>query len=191
MRNQAHAQLSYFISDCYSIHTGTSCIPHRSGNCSMAYSEPTPRQGCVSVTINSKVYVWGGKTSSGDTSHLSNLYIFDIGTEKWQAHSIAGQHPPGFFECAAAQFANKLYVYGGVNEKNRNTRSLYCLDLDLLLWKELLSSYYYRERGPMPKHSCGMVVHDDKIYIFGGFSVYKVTNELHVFIPTTGMYLTS
>ena len=157
----------------------------------MAFPEPTSRQGCVSATINSRVYVWGGKTVSADTSYLENLYILDSRTEKWLSRPITGQHPPGYWYCAAAQDANFLYVYGGRDEHGYipgslygYTGSLYCLDLDLLSWTELSP---HIQRGPKKKRSCGMVVREDKIILFGGHTAAGDTDELHMFNLSTGM----
>ena len=152
----------------------------------MAFSEPPPAAGCVSATINSTVYVWGGKTESGDTSHLANVYILDTSTEKWQSRPITGQQPLGFYNCAAAQVGNLLYVYGGWDEYERDTGSLYCLDLELFSWKELSPHIY--NAGPKAKSLCGMVFHEDKIFLFGGKSGDMRTNEMHVFNLSTGMY---
>ena len=146
----------------------------------MAVPEPSPRRGCVSATINSRVYVWGGFTASRDTS---NLYILDSHTEKWLSRPITGQHPPGYRYCAAAQDANLLYVYGGEDKHGKSTGSLYRLDLDHLSWKELSP---HIQSGPKKKVSCGMVVQEDKIILFGGYTgVY--TDELHMFNLSTGM----
>ena len=101
-------------------------------------AEPPAVKGCVSATINSRVYVWGGLTASRDTSHLANLYILDSRTEKWLSRPITGQHPPGYCFCAAAQDGNLLYVYGGRDEHDKRTGSFFRLDLDLLSWTELL-----------------------------------------------------
>ena len=148
----------------------------------MAFSEPPPRRGCVSATINSRVYVWGGETAS---DHLANLYILDSRTEKWLSHPITGQRPTGYCYCAAAQDANLLYVYGGVDEHFQSTGSLYCLDLDLLSWTELSPHIH---GGPKKKHGCGMVVQEDKIFLFGGFTDDGgYTNELHMFSLSTGI----
>ena len=149
----------------------------------MAFPEPTPRKGCVSATINSRVYVWGGLAGLGDTSHLANLNILDSRAEKWLSHPITGQHPPGYSVCAAAQDANLLYVYGG-SVNGKNTGSLYCLDLDLLSWTELSP---HIQGGPKKKRSCGMVVQEDKIILFGGHADDGSTNELHMFNLSTGM----
>ena len=150
----------------------------------MAFPEPTPRLGCVSATINSRVYVWGGGTASGDTSTLANLYILDSRTEKWLSRSITGQHPSGYRYCAAAQDANLLYVYGGEDKHGKSTGSLYCLDLDLLSWTELSP---HIQGGPKKKYSCGMVVQEDKIILFGGIAAAGYTDELHMFNLSTGM----
>ena len=148
-------------------------------------AEPPAAHGCVSATINSRVYVWGGRTASGDTSHLANLYILDSRTEKWLSRPITGQHPPGFYYCAAAQDANLLYVYGGWDEHGKDTGSLYCLDLDLLSWTELSP---HTHDGPKKKSGCGMVVREDKIVLFGGrTNDGGYTNELHIFNISTGI----
>ena len=150
----------------------------------MAFPEPTPRRGCVAATINSRVYVWGGSTASRDTSHLANLFILDSRTEKWLSRPITGQHPPGYKYCAAAQDTNLLYVYGGSDEHNKYTGSLYCLDLDLLSWTELSP---HVQGGPKKKGSCGMVIQENKIILFGGNNAAGDTDELHMFNLSTGM----
>ena len=141
--------------------------------------------GCVSATINSRVYVWGGFTVPGDTSYLENLYIIlDSRTEKWLSHPITGQHPPGYKSCAAAQDANLLHVYGGLDENGKCTGSLYCLDLDLISWTELSPHIH---DGPKKKHNCGMVIQEDKIFLFGGQPDIGYTSELHMFNLSTGI----
>ena len=146
-------------------------------------AEPPAVRGCVSATINSRVYVWGGQTASRDTSHLENLYILDSRTEKWLSRPT-GQHPPGYYYCAAAQDGNLLYVYGGLDEHNKDTGSLYCLDLDLLTWTELSPHIH---DGQKKKRGCGMVVQEGKIFLFGGETYDIATNELHMFSLSTGI----
>ena len=148
-------------------------------------AEPPAVEGSVSAAINSRVYVWGGEASSGDTTHLANLYILDSRTEKWLSSPITGKHPPGYYYCAAAQDANLLYVYGGLDEHKKYTGSLYCLDLDLLSWTELSPHIH---GGPKKKRGCGMVVQEDKIFLFGGRTDDGgYTNELHMFNLSTGI----
>ena len=147
-------------------------------------AEPPAVYGCVSATINSRVYVWGGKTESGDTSHLANLYILDSRTEKWLSRPITGQHPPGYYHCAAAQDGNLLYVYGGLDKHDKRTGSFFRLDLDLLSWTELSPHIH---NGPKKKDSCRIVIQEDKIVLFGGDTYDGLTNELHMFSLSTGI----
>ena len=150
----------------------------------MAFVDLPARAGCVSATIDSKVFIWGGELSAGkDTSHLNNLYVIDTLRETWKPCPITGKHPQGYKFCSSTQSGNVLYVYGG-DDNNDRTGLLFSLDLDLALWKELSSHVH---NGPRKKVASGMVVHEDKIIIFGGLTDdVEYTNELHVFDLSTG-----
>ena len=151
----------------------------------MAFVEPSGRKGCVSAKIDSKVFVWGGGlTDKRDTSHLKNLYILDTLTEVWKSKSITEEHPGGYKYCCSAQSGNVLYVYGGVDENDEKTGSLFSLNLDILSWRELSTHVHDR---PSKKHSGGMVVQGDKIILFGGYIAKGRTNELHIFDISKGM----
>ena len=152
----------------------------------MAFVEPLGRAGCVSATIDSKVFVWGGELTDGeDTSHLKNIYILDTLKENWKSKSINGEHPRGYQYCCSAQSGNVLYVYGGLDETNIRTGSLFSLNLDVLSRKEL--SHHVHD-GPSKKHGGGIFVQGDKIILFGGYTGDDDwTNELHIFNLSTGM----
>ena len=152
----------------------------------MAFVEPSGRAGCVSATIDSKVLVWGGTlTDQQDTSHLKNIYILDTLNEKWTSKSTTGEHPRGYQFCCSAQSGNVLYVYGGLDENDEYTGSLFSLNLDILSWRELSP---HVQDGPRKKHSGGMIVRGEKIILFGGFTEdVEETNELHIFDLSTGM----
>ena len=150
--------------------------------------EPLAREGSISATIDSKVFIWGGELAvtedtSKDTSHLKNLYILDALRETWTSRPFTGEHPQGFKYCSSTQSGNVLYVYGGFNKQNQTTGSLFSLNLDLALWRELSP---HVPHGPWKKSGSGMVVHGEKIIIFGGYTEdQQVTNELHVFDIST------
>ena len=153
----------------------------------MAFVDLPARAGCVSATIDSKVFIWGGVLSAiEDTSHLKNLYVLDTLRETWKSCPITGEHPLGYKYCSTTQSGNTLYVYGGSDEYNHKTGSLFSLelDLDLALWKELSPHVH---NGPRNKAGSGMVVYRDKIIIFRGYTEDEAdTNELHVFDLSTG-----
>ena len=152
----------------------------------MAFVEPSGRVGCVSATIDSKVFIWGGRlTNHKDTSHLKNIYILDTLKENWKSKSINGEHPRGYLYCCSAQSGNLLYVYGGGDENNKDRGSLLILNLDILSWRELSPHVH---DGPKKKKSGGMAVLGDKIILFGGYTGDgRLTNELHIFNLSTGM----
>ena len=151
----------------------------------MAFVDLPARAGCVSATIASKVFIWGGElAASEDTSHLKNLYVIDTLRETWNSCPITGKHPPGYKYCSSTQSGNILYVYGGDDEHNDSTGSLFTLNLDLALWRELSPHVH---NGPRKKWRSGMVIHGDKIVMFGGLTkVFEFTNELHAFNLSTG-----
>ena len=153
----------------------------------MAFIEPAGRDGFISATIDSKVFVWGGElTDSKDTSHLKSLYIIDTLKENWKSKSTNGEHPQGHKYCCSAQSGNVLYVYGGLDENGENSGSLFSLNLDILSWRELSPHVH---DGPSKKNRGGMVVQGDKIILFGGVVTAdgRMTNELHIFNLSTGM----
>ena len=151
----------------------------------MAFIEPSGREGCVSATIDSKVLVWGGETDDEDTSHLKNIYILDTVNENWKYKSTTGEHPRGYRCCCSAQSSNVLYVYGGWDENDEHTGSLFSLNLDILSWRELSPHVH---DGPSKKISGGMIVQGEKIILFGGYiGDGDRTNELNIFDLSTGM----
>ena len=154
----------------------------------MAFVEPSGRARCISATIDSKVFVWGGELNYiEDTSHLKSLYIIDTLKENWKSKSINGEHPQGYEFCCSAQSGNVLYVYGGLDGNGGwlCSGSLFSLNLDILSWRELSPHVH---DGPSKKHSGGMIVRGDKIILFGGLTAdRRLTNDLHIFNLSTGM----
>ena len=152
----------------------------------MAFVEPSGSAGCVSATIDSKVFVWGGELNDEeDTSNLKNLYFLDTLNENWKSKSTTGEHPRGYKYCCSAQSGNVLYVYGGVDERRKLTGSLFSLNLDILSWRELSPHVH---DGPSKKQSGGMIVQGEKIILFGGYTEDgDRTNELNIFDLSTGM----
>ena len=149
----------------------------------MALLEPAARYSCVTATVDSRTYVWGGYTGPED---LQNLYFFDIVSGIWEFRPIAGQHPPGFYSCSFALVNNFLYIYGGKALLNEDTGALFCLDLYRFSWREV-SPNIHRCNGPKKKTGSGMFIHEDKVYLFGGDCNGQFTNELHVFNLSKGI----
>ena len=111
--------------------------------------------------------MWGGRTKDflEEKSELaSSVHSFDPLLEFWDVNKISGVPPPGPRSGAFASAGHYVYLYGGTDE-SRFHSSLHQLDTRSWTWKQLSSA------GPMRKVACGMVAHDSKLVLFGGYGV--------------------
>ena len=127
--------------------------------------EPSPRWGHYSALVEEKFCVWGGRTKDflQEKSELtSSIHSFDPFLEFWAKNKLSGVPPPGLYLGACASAGHHVYLYGGT-DGSRFQSSLHQLDTRSWTWKQLSRS------GPMRKRACGMVAHDSKLVLFGGY----------------------
>ena len=145
--------------------------------------------------------MWGGRTedfSERKSELASSVHSFDQFLELWAENESSGVPPPGLYNGTCASAGHHVYVYGGSDGSHRYS-SLYQLDTRSWTWKQLSSA------GPMKKDLCGMVAHDSKLVLFGGYGTLPGptqpgaefvkdgnytsgwTNELRVFDLNKGM----
>ena len=109
--------------------------------------------------------MWGGRTKDflQEKSELaSSVHCFDPLLEFWDVNKIRGVPPTGLYAGACTSAGHQVYLYGGRDESYYQG-SLHHLDTRSWTWKQLSSA------GPMRKVTCGMVAHDSKLVLFGGF----------------------
>ena len=127
--------------------------------------EPSPRLGNYSALVEEKFCVWGGRTKDflTEKSELtSSVHSFDPFLEFWDVNKISGDPPPGLYTGACASAGHHVYLYGGSDGSHLQS-SLHQLDTRSWTWKQLSST------GPMRMGACGMVAHDSKLVLFGGY----------------------
>ena len=127
--------------------------------------EPSPRFSHYSALVEEKFCVWGGRTKDflKEKSELaSSVHCFHPLLEFWDVNKIGGVPPPGLSTGSCASAGHHVYLYGGSDGSHRQS-SLHQLDTRSWTWKQLSSA------GPMRKVSCGMVAHDSKLVLFGGY----------------------
>ena len=109
--------------------------------------------------------MWGGRTKDflQEKSELaSSVHCFDPLLEFWDVKKSSGVPHPGLYDGACASASHHVYLYGGT-DRSRFKSSLHQLDTRSWTWKQLSSA------GPMRKGACGMVAHDSKLVLFGGY----------------------
>ena len=127
--------------------------------------EPSPRWCHYSALVEEKFCVWGGVTKDfrKEKSELaSSVHCFDPLLEFWDVKKSSGVTPPGLYDGACASAGHHVYLYGGSDGSHRHS-FLHQLDTRSWTWKQLSSA------GPMRKMGCGMVAHDSKLVLFGGY----------------------
>ena len=100
--------------------------------------------------------------SFGEAGHAQTS--FDPLLEFWDVNKTSGVPPTWLHLGACASAGHHVYLYGGTDGP-RPQSSLHQLDTRSWTWKQLSSS------GPMRMgvHVCGMVAHDSKLVLFGGY----------------------
>ena len=148
--------------------------------------------------VEGKTYLWGGFNKillEGKAEFAAPVYTFDPYLETWAKLTSCGSPPSGVHSGACACAGHHMYTYGG--RDSGLDGSLHCLDTRTLTWTKLANS----TTGPMRKQNCGMIVHGNRLLLFGGYgllsgpiqpgSEFAVdmkhaddsgwTNELHMF----------
>lgn len=162
--------------------------------------EPSPRWGHVSVLVEGRLHLWGGRTKDFSKSRKKlalSLHTFDPYLETWDTSTLKGTPPGGIYFGACSAIGKDIYLYGGEDDSHY-FGTVHKLDTEMLMWTEVKAD---GDIKPMSKSGGGMLVHADKLVLFGGFGVSRGpaqlgaeyvkggqrsdgggwTNELHVF----------
>ena len=163
------------------------------------------RHSAITCVVGDQLYIWGG---AGDFVDLNAIYILDLNNcKQWRkTHtnwSKPSQIPLGQCNQGVCAIGDEIYMYGGRVVNPWSYTNMLCkLCLKEMTWHEIIP--INPRDGPGKKHICGMVEHDGKICIFGGYG-YPTdhqkekklfssdqgelsmgwTNELHLFDPIT------
>ena len=121
--------------------------------------EPEPRLAAFSAAIESNFFLWGGDGASGDLLHI---HVFDSSSGAWTAKQTTGTPPPGYQYGASTSAGDIMYTYGGWDHHDKDTGSLYELNIKTLIW-QLLS-----QERPMKKKRCAMAAMKERLILFGG-----------------------
>lgn len=134
--------------------------------------EPSPRLDHFFASVEGQLCLWGGRTKAfrrGKPNSSSTLHTFDPVWETWSSSITKDRPPGGLYIGACTSAGHHLYVYGGY-DGSEFYNSLHQLDTRTLRWTELAKDGPTLD-GPTKKTGAGMIVHDNKLLLFGGYAV--------------------
>ena len=164
----------------------------------------------MAVTLESKVFLWGGEGSNLEDRRF--LRVFDMHEKKWVKRRTKGTPPQGYVACAYTLIGSVLYIFGG-SDGQSYYNDIYEIELSKsLVWKKCKVRNPYQEQNqdeeqnpvPMKKRSAGMIARKtedgrDELVLFGGYgarredtlpgSTIHRTNEVHTFNIQKGWVL--
>ena len=128
------------------------------------------RCGFFLATVSSKIYAIGGNENG-------TCECYNPETKVW--NDISGI-PMEFDRYAGAVIGSNVYISGGV--------TFFTDDIFDILWQYDVHSDTWNQKAPMlsPRADHGMVAHDHKLYIAGGWSTSQ--NHQRILSPTLDVY---
>lgn len=136
----------------------------------------------ASATVGDKLYMVGGKTSSG---HTLDAYVYDPFGDSWSTIPS----PPfddAVENAAAVSYNDKLYVFGGSTGPFSGARNY-------AAYYDPTTSSWTTISSPMPTARGGLTaqVLDDRIYVIGGMDDNGASlNTVEIFDPATETWTT-
>ncbi len=116
------------------------------------------RNSTAGVSLNSALYVFGGRTVNGGNSNITEVY--DPLADRWQTLRPMPEAQGGL---AAAALGNTIFIFGG--EYFNNGGGVYSKT-----WAYDTREDRWRSAPPMPRprHGLGAVTINNSIYVMGG-----------------------
>lgn len=140
-----------------------------------------------STTLDGKLYMIGGKTSS---SHISDVYVYDPGNKLNPNDDVWTNAPdlpgPAVENPAVVTFDDKIYAFGGSTSPfSGAVDNAAVFDPATSSWSTLVDM-------PTARGGATAQVIDDKIYVIGGLDANGASlNTVEVFDPLSGSWESS
>ncbi|CAL9096891.1 unnamed protein product [Musa acuminata var. zebrina] len=143
-----------------------------------------PRHRHAAVTMDSKIYVFGGLNNEVIYSCMN---VLDTQTMKWSEVNISGEWPCARHSHSMVAIGSQLFMFGGYDGE-KALGDLYSFGVKTLRWKREKTT----GRAPFPRFSHSMFVYKTYLGIIGGCPVRQHYQELsllnltcHVWVHVT------
>ena len=163
----------------------TSCEHHPRGRCS---------HSLTSIGNSCALLFGGGYSSTGAFTHLNDLWLFNGITSEWKLLETQNAPPPPRRGHVAEYINDKLILFGGVGDGQKDDEEeeemlllndLWVLDLTTLCWERcepfLEVEGHPEVIWPSPRRGSFSFVSHDQFYILGGETISNESMELEIF----------
>ena len=140
------------------------------------------RYGHTALSMNNKLYIFGGKTKYLNTSYMNNLDIFSFAERKIINCQINGEKPENRKSHIAIFVGPQMLIHGGINVDGKILDDSYLFNMHTLAWNKCIINKIC-EHPKLWGHACclvipGQILYNPKfsIYSFPEFDTVKKKN---------------
>ncbi|KAI9911365.1 hypothetical protein PsorP6_008704 [Peronosclerospora sorghi] len=146
-------------------------------------SRPSPRYKHQVAVVENRMYVIGGGLYEPPKGPIETHYL-DVNTLEWNNVECSGNIPKSRIAHTISQLSSdpyRLIMFGGRDESGLRQNELSELNLRTAEWR-----IYYNEEGYQPdaRDFHTSVVHNDRIFVFGGSNGVERSNDVFRFTMT-------
>jgi DNA-binding CsgD family transcriptional regulator len=136
-----------------------------------------PRGRLAAAAIGSQIVAIGGETPSGVTGLVE---IWDANQQKWR---IGQNKPAAVANIGAAAVDDQVIVPGGYTAAGTPTNVVEAYHVLSDAWTSLAAL-------PAPRFAYALAVHDNKVYVFGGWDGQGYANSTFIYDPKADRWTT-
>ena len=140
------------------------------------------RYGHTALSLNNKLYIYGGKTKYLNTSYMNGLDIFSFSEKKMLNNTIYGEKPENRKSHIAVFVGPQMLIHGGINEEGKTLDDSYLFNMHLLTWNKCIINKICQYPKLWGHSSClvipSQILYNPKfnIYSFPEFDTVKKKN---------------
>ena len=129
------------------------------------------RYGHTALSVNNKLYIFGGKTKYNNTSYMNNLDIFSFTEKKIINSQISGEKPENRKSHIAVFVGSQMLIHGGINDEGKILEDSYLFNIHTLTWNKCIINKIC-EQPKLWGHACCLVIPGQILYN-PKFNIYR------------------
>ncbi|EPS63666.1 hypothetical protein M569_11109, partial [Genlisea aurea] len=146
-------------------------------------NSPPPRSAHQAVAWKSYLYIYGGEFTSPNQErfhHYKDFWMLDLKTNQWEQLNYKGCPSPRSGHRMVI-YKHKIIIFGGFYDTLREVsyfNDMHVFDLDQFKWQEIKPTPGCL--WPTPRSGFQFFVHQDAVYLYGGYSKEVSSSEKKV-----------